>query len=129
MNDLNSYNNRNEEADSDDWLTQGLAEDDLSEDNFSAPVMKRMTINHHIQKLLMVAVPASVVGLLFLLVPRQWMGNLAANAAGLLDGLRINSLLMDSLKTTGQSFGPSEVIGIMLVLVFFLVASIVEHRA
>ncbi len=111
--------------DNDDWLTQSMTDDDLPDDNFSAPVMKRISISHHVQKLLIVGVPALVVGLLFLLSPSQWMSHLSAN----LDGLRINSNLMDSLKITGQSFGPSEVVGILLVLLFFGVVSFVEERA
>jgi hypothetical protein len=125
MNDFNGSNNKD---DNDDWLTQGLAEDDLPDDNFSAPVMKRMTISNRIQSLLVVFVPALAVGLLLLLVPRKWLSEWTANAAAFLQGLSTNSHLMYSLKITGQSFGPSEAIGIILVLIFFGVVGLVESK-
>ncbi|NQZ11205.1 MAG: hypothetical protein HRT35_28975 [Algicola sp.] len=119
--------------DKDDWLMQGLAEDDLvddalPDDNFSAPVMKRIVISNRIQSVLVVLVPAFVVSLLFLLISGKWARDLAAVVSGFLDGLSINSNLMDSVKITGQSFGPSEVIGLLLVLVFFAVTSFLESK-
>ncbi|MCJ8270213.1 MAG: hypothetical protein MJK04_12515 [Psychrosphaera sp.] len=130
MNDLNDLNH---DKDKDDWLIQGLAKDDLvdgdlPDDNFSAPVMKRIVISNRVQSVLVVCVPAFVVSLLFLLIPGRWARDWAANVSELLGRLSINSNLMDSVKITGQSFGPSEVIGILLVVAFFAVTSLLEGK-